>query len=131
MTAIPFALETLEIYTMANIQKNIKGLDEEMRKLGVYKKLGKNLSLLKDLFVQVKRELGPYPSIDLLWARIREILLRMSLKEIVNEDAFRNLVMRVNEEKAYDILAWGIIMSYLKMEARYVPHPSIHIIYDD
>lgn len=39
MTAIPYALKTLEIYTLANIQENIEQLDEEMQKLGVEKKL--------------------------------------------------------------------------------------------
>jgi len=132
LTAIPYALKTLEIYTLANIQENIEQLDEEMQKLGVEKKLENNLSLLKDLFVLVKKEIGSHPSIDLLFSRVRTILIYKYdfLEKIVNEEAFGKLKMIVNEQKAYDILAWGIIKYYLKIELGNVPHPSIYIIYD-
>jgi hypothetical protein len=132
LTAIPYTLKTLEIYTLANIQESIEQLDEEMQKLGVEDKLEKNLSPLKDLFVLVKKAVGSHPSIDLLFSHIRTTLIykRGFLEKIMNEEAFEKLKMIVNEQKAYDILAWGIIKYYLKIELGDVPHPSIHIIYD-
>jgi len=125
-----YALETLRIYTRANVGRNLKQLDNELRELNTDKKLEENLEILKKIFTIAKEEMSSCPSFDSLFHRIRTILIyeEVDLSEIVDKNAFENLKKKVGNKQAYSILAFGIIKYYIKKER--LPHPYIFIRYD-
>jgi hypothetical protein len=128
LAEIPYALEMLGIYTLANIRKNVEQLDNKLRTLSVEKKL--KPSIIKEILSKVKNNIGTCPAVSDLFANIKEILRDTDeLSKIIDGNNFHELMLEEGEkELALDVLAWGIIKLYIKNE-KYFTEPRLYIAY--